>query len=466
MPEEVAQQQGQGQQSGGADQAPPGPSQQGQGQTQPNQSQQNQSQRDDSKRKRANPRRKRTIRIVVLAVIVLAIIVTIPIYAYYSVRESTDDAQVDGHLVPISARISGTIISVLVNDNQPIRAGQELVRLDPADYQVALSQAQASLVSSEATTSESQENVPITTINTTSSVSTSDTQVDQAQASVVSAQQAVDAARARLTSANAALAQKQANRVKAQKDLVRFKDLVEKDEISKQDYDGAVAAADANDADVDSARADVVEAQHNLEQAGAELQVSKARLATAVVQQRQSEQVRARQQAVSVARYKQAQATVLQRRADLQQAQLNVSYTILKASVDGVVSRKNAEPGMQVAAGQQIMALVPLDDVWVTANFKETQLKKMRVGQSVQIEVDTYGSSRKYRGHVDSIAAASGARFSLLPPENATGNYVKVVQRVPVKIVLEPGENRDHLLLPGMSVTPTVLLNSGTDNAS
>lgn len=441
------------------------PAQGQQGQSGQAQQPQDQAQRDDSKKKRTNPRRKRTIRIVVLAVIVLAIIVAIPVYAYYSVRESTDDAQVDGHVVPISARISGTIISVLVNDNQPVRAGQELVKLDPADYQVALSQAQASLANSEATTSESQENVPITTINTTSQLSTSGTQVDQAVAAVASAQQGVDAARARLTSANASLAQKEANRVKAQKDLARFKDLVAKDEISKQDYDAAVAAADANDADVDSARADVVEAQHNFEQSGAELQESKARLATAMVQQRQSEQVRSRQQAVSVARYKQSQATVQQRKADLEQAQLNMGYTLLRASVDGIVSRKNAEPGMQVAAGQQIMALVPLDDVWVTANFKETQLKKMRVGQSVQIEVDTYGSSRKYRGHVDSIAAASGAKFSLLPPENATGNYVKVVQRVPVKVVLEPGENREHLLLPGMSVTPTVLLNSGTNNA-
>lgn len=415
---------------------------------------------DSKKKKRSNPRRKRTIRIVVLAVVVLAIIVAIPVYAYYSVRESTDDAQVDGHVVPISPRIGGTIISVLVNDNQPVRAGQELVRLDQADYQVAFDQAQAQLANSEATTTESQENVPITTINTTSQVSTSSTQVDQARAGVASAQQAVDAARAQLTSANASLAQKQANLVKAQRDLARFKDLVEKDEISKQEYDAAVAAADANAADVDASRADVVRAQHSLEQAAAEFDQAKARLATAAVQQRQSEQVRARQQAVSVARFKQAQAAVQQRRADVEQAQLNLGYTTIKAPVDGVVSRKNAEPGMQISAGQQIMALVPLDDVWVTANFKETQLKKMRVGQRAEIEVDTYGSSHKYRGHIDSLAAASGAKFSLLPPENATGNYVKVVQRVPVKIVLEPGENREHLLLPGMSVTPTVLLNS------
>jgi membrane fusion protein (multidrug efflux system) len=257
----------------------------------------------------------------------------------------------------------------------------------------------------------------------------------------------------------------EANSVKAQKDLLRFKDLVAKDEISKQDYDAAIAAAQASAAQVESGRADITEAQHNLDQAMAELDEAKAKLATAIVQKRQSEEVRTKQQAVSEARYKQAQAQVKQGQANLAQANLNLQYTIIKAPVDGVVSRKSAEPGMQVAPGQQIMALVPLDDIWVTANFKETQLEKMRVGQKVEIEVDTYGNDRKYRAHIDSIAAASGAKFSLLPPENATGNYVKVVQRVPVKIVLEPGENRDHLLLPGMSVTPTVLLNSGPNNA-
>jgi membrane fusion protein, multidrug efflux system len=415
----------------------------------------------DSERRRANPRRKRTIRFIVLALLVVALIAAIPIYAYYSVRESTDDAQVDGHIVPISPRISGTIRSVLVDDNQAVKAGQELVRLDPADYQVAYGQAEAQLANAEASVTESTVNVPLTSINTRGQVRTSITQADQFLAGVNAAQQAVNAARARLNSARASLAEKQANFAKAQKDLARMKELVEKDEISKQDYDAGVAAAEASAAQVESAKADIVEAQHNLDQAVAEVEQARARLATAMVQRRLSEQVSPKQQAVSQARYKAAQAQVKQRQADLDQARLNLEYTVIKAPIDGVVSRKNAEPGMQVSLGQQITAVVPLDDVWVTANFKETQLKKMHVGQGVEIEVDTYGSSRKYRGHIDSIAPASGAKFSLLPPENATGNYVKVVQRVPVKIVLEPGENRDHRLLPGMSVTPTVLLNTG-----
>lgn len=434
-------------------------------QQQPDQKKDDHGQEDADAKKKANPRRKRTIRFVVLALIVVAAVIAIPVYAYYSVRESTDDAQVDGHVIPISARISGTVLDVLINDNQPVKAGQELVKLDPADYQVAVEQAKAQLASAEAATSESQQNVPITTINTTSQVSTSATQVQEAQAGVASAQQSIHAARAALASSVAAVAEREANYLKAQKDLTRMKELVDKDEISRQEYDAAVAAAEANRAQVDSAKADAVQAERNVDRAGAELDQARARVATAVVQRRQSEQVRAGQQAVSAARYRQAQAAVQQRQADLNQARLNIQYTIIKAPVDGVVSRKSAEPGMQLSAGQQIMALVPVDDVWITANFKETQLKTMRLGQKVNIEVDTFGSSREYRGHIDSISAASGAKFSLLPPENATGNYVKVVQRVPVKIVLEPGENRDHLLLPGMSVTPTVLLNSGTNNA-
>jgi membrane fusion protein (multidrug efflux system) len=401
----------------------------------------------------------------VIAVLVVAIIVAIPIYTYYSVRESTDDAQVDGHVIPISPRISGNVLSVLINDNQGVRAGQELVRLDPADYKVAIAQAEAQLSSSEADTLESEQSVPVTNITTAGQISTSVTQEQQARASVTAAEKAVEAARARLNSANAALAQREANFVKAQKDLARFKSLVDKDEISKQDYDAAVAAADANAAQVTSGRAEILEAQHMLDQAVAQVDEAKAKLATATVQRHQSEQLESKQRAVTAARYESAKATAKQKKADLDQARLNLEYTILRAPVDGVVSRKTAEPGIQVAAGQQLMALVPLDDVWVTANFKETQLKKMRVGQRVEIEVDAYGGGRKYNGHIDSIAAASGAKFSLLPPENATGNYVKVVQRVPVKIVLEPGENRDHRLIPGMSVVPTVLLNSNTNGA-
>jgi membrane fusion protein, multidrug efflux system len=414
--------------------------------------------------KKAQPSRTRTVRFVLLALLVVAVVAAIPVSAYYSARESTDDAQVDGDIVPISARITGTVVEILVRDNEAVKAGQPLVRLDPADYQVGLAQAQAALASAQANTLESGVNVPLTNINTRTLITTSSSQTIEAQAAVASAQQGVDTARAKINSANSNLAGKQADQVKAQKDLVRLKELVDKDEISKQDYDAAVAAEQSGTADVESAKADAVAAQHQLDQAISDVAQAKAKLATATATQRQSEELRPKQQAVSEARHKQAEAQVKQSQADLDQAKLNMGYTLIKAPVDGVVSRRTAQIGLQVSPGQQVMALVPLENIWITANFKETQLKKMRVGQKVEFEVDTYGSSRKYRGHIDSVAAASGARFSLLPPENATGNYVKVVQRIPVKVVLDQGENQDHLLLPGMSVSPTVLLNSGTNN--
>jgi membrane fusion protein (multidrug efflux system) len=404
--------------------------------------------------------RKRKIRFIVLALVVVAAIASIPIYSYYAARESTDDAQVDGHLIPISPRINGTIAEVLVRDNQHVQAGQVLVKLDPADYEVALAQAKAQLANAQASTTQFSVNVPLTNINTLSQIDTSRTQVDEARAGVVSAQQAASQAQASIASARAALDGRQADFEKAEKDLARYKDLVTKDEISKQEYDAAAAAAQATAANVDAAKANVVVSQRTFDKANADLGQAKARLATAQVLAEQSTQIRPKQQEASEARVKEAQAQVQQRDADLKQAELNVGYTELKAPTEGVVSKKSAEPGMQVAAGQEIMAIVRLDDVWVTANFKETQLKKMRVGQKVEIEVDTYGRSRKYTGHIDSIAAASGGKFSLLPPENATGNYVKVVQRVPVKIVLDPGQNQDDRLLPGMSVTPVVLLNN------
>ena len=403
--------------------------------------------------------RKRRIRFVLLAVLVVAAIAAIPIYSYYAARESTDDAQVDGHLVPISPRISGTVLEVLVKDNEHVKAGQTLVKLDPADYEVALAQALAQLATAQATTSESGVNVPLTNINTLSQVDTSRTQVDEVRAAVNSAQQAANQAAANIESAKATLEARQADYEKAQKDLARYKDLVAKDEISKQEYDSADAAVRAGAANVEAAKANVLVAQRNYDKALADLGQAKARLDTAQVLEQQSKQIRPKQQEASQARYQESQAQVQQRDANVKQAQLNLNYTQLKAPVDGIVSKKSAEPGMQLAAGQEIMAIVPLDDVWVTANFKETQLKKMRVGQKVEIEVDTYGRSRKYVGHIQSIAAATGGTFSLLPPENATGNYVKVVQRVPVKIVLDPGQNDDERLLPGMSVTPVVLLN-------
>jgi membrane fusion protein (multidrug efflux system) len=361
-------------------------------------------------------------------------------WRYLNTYESTDDAQVDGHLMPLSARISGYVLKVNVNDNQQVNAGDVLVEIDPRDYQTAADQARASLASAVANAEALNITVPITSVNTSSQTSAAAADVQNENAGIKAAQQQYDAAQAQL-------AQAQANDVKAQNDLVRYKQLVDKQEISQQQYDQAIASAKASTASVASASAAAAAAAQQITQARSKLAQAEANY--------QGSQTGPRQVASSRARALSAEADVQQKQAALDQAQLNLQYTKIIAPVDGVIM-KSVEVGMNVQSGQQLLTIIPLDDVWITADFKETQLKYMRPHQSAEIKVDSTG--RTYKGHVDSISGTSGARLSLLPPENATGNYVKVVQRVPVKIVLEPGENSDHLLRLGMSVEPKVWL--------
>jgi membrane fusion protein (multidrug efflux system) len=359
-------------------------------------------------------------------------------YRYFASYESTDDAQVDGHLMPLSARVSGYVTKVNVNDNQYVPQGMVLAEMDPRDYQVAVEKAQADLADAQATAQSLDINVPITSINTTSQVSSSQADVESAEAGVAAAQQQYDAAQAQLGQAQAA-------DVKTQNDLLRYKQLVDKQEISQQTYDQAVAQAKSSAEAVNGARASAHAADEQVHQARAKVLQAQANFKASQTGPQQVAQTRARAQS--------ALATVQQKQAALEQARLDLQYTRIASPVEGVVM-KNAEVGMNVQIGQQLFTVVPLSDVWVTANFKETQLKYMRPGQRAEIKVDANG--RVYKGHVDSIAGSSGARLSLLPPENATGNYVKVVQRVPVKIVLEPGEDSDQYLRLGMSVGPKV----------
>ena len=377
-------------------------------------------------------------RIVLIIVLIAVVVGGVYAWRYFSAYESTDDAQVDGHLMPISARISGYVTKVNVDDNQYVTAGTVLVSIDPKDYQVALDKALADLADARAQAQALNINVPITTQTTNSAVSSAQANVDDAQAGIAAAEQQYDAAQAQL-------AQAQANDVKAQNDLVRYKQLVDKQEVSQQQYDAAVAAAKASTASVAAARSASAAAQQEVAQARSRLLAAQANLQSAQTAPQQVASTRAR--AVS------AEATVKQKQAAVEQAQLNLQYANIVAPVNGVVT-KNVEVGMNVQPGQQLLSMVPLDDVWVTANFKETQLKEMKKGQRVEIDVDANGHT--YQGRVDSIAGSSGARLSLLPPENATGNYVKVVQRVPVKITLDPGQNNDHYLRLGMSVEPKV----------
>jgi len=374
----------------------------------------------------------------IFGLIVLAI-VGFFLWRYFGSYESTDDAQIDGHVNSISARVSGHVIKLNVQDNQYVEAGTVLAEIDPTDYQVAVERAQADYNDAKATADAASVDVPITSVNTTSQLSAADADVQSTQAGIKAARQQYEAAKANLQLA-------QANDVKAQNDLARYKQLVDKQEISQQQYDQAVAAAKGSAAAVAAARANADAVQSQVTQA-------ESRLAQAQANQR-SAGTGPKQLAMTRARAQSAEAAALRKKADLDQALLNLRYTKISAPVTGIVSNRTVEVGQNVQTGQELMKMIPLEDIWVTANLKETQLREMKAGQKVTIYVDATDS--KYKGHVDSIAGASGARFSLLPPENATGNYVKVVQRIPVKIVFEPGETKEHKLRPGMSVEPKV----------
>lgn len=387
--------------------------------------------------------RSRSPRFRILAILGIIVVLTAGffLWRYFTSYESTDDAEIDGHLNAISARVSGHVLKLLVEDNQYVEAGTPLVQIDPKDYQIALDHAKADYADAVATADAARVNVPITSVNTGSQIST-------AEADVQNAQQGIAAARQQYAAANAQLAEAEANNVKAQDDLVRYKQLVDKQEVSQQQYDQALAAAKASAAAVEAAGASASAAEHQVAQAQSRLQQAQAEARAAATGPQQVSAIRSR------ARSAQAEADL--KKAALDQAELNLSYTLVVAPISGVVTNRTVEVGQNVSVGQEMMRLINLDDIWVTANFKETQLKYMRVGQPVTIHVDTNG--KDYKGHVQSIAGASGAITSLLPPENATGNYVKVVQRIPVKITFDPGETKEHVLRPGMSVEPKVWL--------
>jgi membrane fusion protein (multidrug efflux system) len=332
------------------------------------------------------------------------------------------------------------VIKVSVDDNQYVEKGTVLVEIDPRDYEVAVEQAKASLASSEATAQSMNLDIPITAVSTTSQLNFAASGVEDAGAAISGAEKQMAAAQAQLEAA-------EANDVKAQDDLRRYKSLVDKQEVAAQIYDQAVAAAKSSTASVAAARDNESAAEQAVKQAHSHLGQSVASQRSAETGPQQVSSTRARARA--------AIADVEAKRAALAQAQLNLGYTQIVAPISGEVN-KTVVVGMNVQSGQQLLTVVPLDEVWVTANFKETELRNMKVGQRSEIHVDSSG--RTFKGHVDSIAGATGPLFSLLPPENATGNYVKIVQRIPVKIVLEPGENRDRQLRPGMNVVPDVYL--------
>lgn len=373
---------------------------------------------------------------------------------YFAGRESTDDAQIDGHITPVAAKVPGHVIAISVEDNQQVKAGAVVIQIDPSDYQVALERARADLAAAQSAALAAEHQVPMTSTATASQTNLAGAGIEQAESARAAALKDVETARARLESSQARVRETEANYTKAVQDLERMKTLIQKDEISRQQYDAAVAAADAARAARDSAQAGVGEISRGVEAGQARVAQAEARIKEARANL-QAAGTAPQQMAISRSNADVARARVKQMEAALRQAELNLAYTQVKAPIDGVISQRKAELGQLVQIGQPLLAIVPLQKVWVTANFKENQLRGMRPGQKAKIAVDAYGG-REYEGRVDSIAAATGARFSLLPPENATGNYVKVVQRVPVKIVIERGADDAHPLRPGLSVIATV----------
>jgi membrane fusion protein, multidrug efflux system len=357
--------------------------------------------------------------------------------------ESTDDAQVNGHIMPLSVRVNGYVLEVPVIEGQLVHAGDVLVTIDPKDYTIAVEQAQATFADAQASALSSRFNVPITSVTTKSNLDSADTAVVNADAGFQAAQQNFE-------SAKAVLQQAEANAAKSDADLVRYGQLVAKEDISHQQYDQAVAAAKANRSGVVSAGATVLAAEQAVRQAQGKLLQSRADLRSAETAPQQVSMTRAKADA--------ADAQARERKAELNQAELNLSYTVVRSPVTGIIGKKTVEVGQNVSIGQELVEVVPLDDVWVTGNFKETQLAHMRPGQPVEIKVDAYG--RTWKAHVTNLGAGAGSVFSLLPPENATGNYVKVVQRVPVRIDFDrnpgPDFNAEGLLKPGLSVEPEV----------
>jgi membrane fusion protein, multidrug efflux system len=393
---------------------------------------------------RSQPRRRSRVAGFLILLVILGALATGGFFLlrYFATYETTDDAQVDGHLNPISARINGTLAAVHVVDNQTVKAGDPLADIDARDYQVAVEQERAALVQAHAQVRAEDPSIPIIETSNRTAVST-------AEADVLSAQAAVAVAEGDYQAAAAKIQEAEANAAKAQSDLARYKELVEKDDISRQVYDQAAAAAKASAATVESNRASAAAAQRLVEQRRAELAQSQSRLSEANANGPPQLNIRRANVAVRG-------ASVAAAKVQLDRALLDLSYCKILAPVSGIVTKKSAEVGQRVAPGQQLLYIVQTEGLWVTANFKETQLKRIRANQPVSVKIDALQQS--FDGYVDSVSGATGARTSLLPPENATGNYVKVVQRLPVRILFKPGQTGLDRLRAGMSAEPTVWL--------
>ena len=374
-------------------------------------------------------------------------------WMHFQNRVSTDDAQVDAHNAPIAPKISGNISEILVNDNQIVKAGQVLLRIDPRDYQAKVDQERAALAVAESQSVGARAGVPLADDATASAVNAAESQLAASVADYERTKADYDrSSTSELAYAQADIDSKRATRDRANADLARMQPLVEKDEISKQQFDSYLAAARVADSDLKASEQNFINAQKKAESSKASMSNAAARVDAARASLEQAHANR-RQVQISSAQAGSASAAIQQARANLEAAELQLSYATIVAPIDGLATKKTIQLGQIVQPGQTLLTIVPLKDVWVTANFKETQLAKVRPGQRAEVSVDMYG--RSFEGRVDSIAGASGAALSLLPPENATGNFVKVVQRIPVKIALQDVP-AGFVFRPGMNVDATI----------
>ena len=386
---------------------------------------------------------KKTTRIVIASLAVLLVIAVAAGWALYSEGyESTDDAQVDGHLNVVSSRISGTTGSVHVVENQIVEAGQPLVDLDPSEQKVAYAQAKAQYDQAVAQLNAQRPSIGITQADNAAAAITGDVQVLQSKSAFAAASQD-------LASATAKLAEAEAVRARDDASLARNEQLYQAGTISHQAYDQAVAAAHSADANVDAARANIASTEKLVEQRKAEIQAQTAR-------REQTSRTAPGQLSIREADLANAQANVEVAAAQLNRAELNLSFCHIVSPVRGIVTQRSAEIGNRVSEAQPLMMIVATGDTWVTANFKETQLARMYAGQRAKIHVDAL--KKDFEGTVESIPAITCARSSVLPPENATGNYIKVVQRMPVRIRLNANQENVERLRPGMSIEATVWL--------
>jgi membrane fusion protein (multidrug efflux system) len=374
-------------------------------------------------------------------------------YLHFQGRVSTDDAQVDTHNAPIAPKISGNIVEILVDDNQLVKAGQALVRIDPRDYQAKVDQARAALAVATSQAVGAHASVPLADGSTASGVAAAESQLAAALADFARAKADYErSSTSELAYAEADVETKRATKDRALADLARMAPLVAKDEISRLQYDSYLAAARVAEGDLKASQENLVNTQKKAESSQASMLTVEARANAARADVEQA-RVNRRQVQISSAQAGSASAAIRQARANLEAAELQLSYSTIVAPIDGLATKKTIQLGQIVQPGQTLLTIVPLKQVWVTANFKETQLAKVRPGQRAEVNVDMYG--RSFEGQVDSIAGASGAALSLLPPENATGNYVKVVQRIPVKILLKDSP-AGFVFRPGMNVDTTI----------